>query len=778
MILAIVFAHVWGVIQLIILGSLARTVRMRTVLAAMAVGLYLIGPLTVFLQLGWIHLAASLTGTPVAHMQAIASYTVDPFLEEALKLLPLAMLMLIPAIRKQWSVMDCVLIAAATGSGYGLAENLYRYAGSPDAAHAIAGGWAISIGNVTLLVPGFLRTLTSWLPAGTVFVEETIRVNSHLVWSAIGGLAVGLLIRYRTRAARLIAGGLLLYIGLDHAAGNAALTSGTWLSPFTTPLHSLATLGGLMVLAAVATAWWLDRLAQPVGAALEPLLAAERGATSRFAGTLKAAVSRLPWSIPWVSGFARARRAYHAARAGAPAGPDDLLAAVVAQRDRVDRELTQPESPHLLPSGLTPASLRGALRRPAVILTLVCLVPSIFYLIIGGFPQTAGIQAAMRGPVLWPLVLLITVAAQGRMAWGVIVGLRKWSKTSRLPMGDDAAIAGLQLACGVGAVGLAGFAMMRVLGGVSAGASLIHGAHGADAANRLDPDGAMNLSNGAGPFAPPPPSLDLPDAAPAAPAAPPSPAADAGNAPPPPPPPAPKPPPSAPKSDPYADAAARAEARAAQAEADALEAQQFRNDAIRAADAADIARATADPGSDPDVAAARERTRQANAAAEAADQAAMDPDDPWDPDAPNKTAAEMFRREAREAQEAQWAAEKAFADRMAADVDQAKAAADVAEKGLNEANAKAADARQTAEYGHYARDRAANPERTAAEQADKEYADAKAREADAFEHPDPKEYQAARKAAMLAKEKADEARAAANAVKDTRIASHIRKDDP
>src|ERR1700704_3933301 len=159
MVIAIVFAHGWGVIQLIILGSLSRTVRVRTVLAALAVGLYAIGPLTVLLQLAWIHLAAALLGTPVAQMQGIASYTVDPFLEEALKLLPLAMLLLlIPTVRRQWSVVDCVLIAAGTGSGYGLAENLYRYAGSPDSAHAIAGGWAIVIGKYTLLVPGIVHT--------------------------------------------------------------------------------------------------------------------------------------------------------------------------------------------------------------------------------------------------------------------------------------------------------------------------------------------------------------------------------------------------------------------------------------------------------------------------------------------------------------------------------------------------------------------------------------------------------------------------------------------
>ena len=39
MILAIVFAHVWGVMQLVVLGSLSRTVRVRTVLTALAAGL-------------------------------------------------------------------------------------------------------------------------------------------------------------------------------------------------------------------------------------------------------------------------------------------------------------------------------------------------------------------------------------------------------------------------------------------------------------------------------------------------------------------------------------------------------------------------------------------------------------------------------------------------------------------------------------------------------------------------------------------------------------------
>ncbi len=169
MILAIVFAQVWGVLQLILLGTLARTVRVRTVLAAMAVGLYAIGPLTVILQLSWIRVVAALVGKSVSDMTGVASYTVDPFIEEALKLLPLVLLMLIPAVRRQWSLTDCVLIAAAVGSGYGLAEHLYRYASTPGMAEGVSGGWAIPFGRVTPMVTGIFNSLTSWLPPGVWF---------------------------------------------------------------------------------------------------------------------------------------------------------------------------------------------------------------------------------------------------------------------------------------------------------------------------------------------------------------------------------------------------------------------------------------------------------------------------------------------------------------------------------------------------------------------------------------------------------------------------------
>jgi hypothetical protein len=53
MIIAIIFAHLWGDNQLIVLGSLARTIRVRTALAAFAVGLYACAPFAVLLQVAW-----------------------------------------------------------------------------------------------------------------------------------------------------------------------------------------------------------------------------------------------------------------------------------------------------------------------------------------------------------------------------------------------------------------------------------------------------------------------------------------------------------------------------------------------------------------------------------------------------------------------------------------------------------------------------------------------------------------------------------------------------
>jgi PrsW family intramembrane metalloprotease len=318
-IVAIIFASVWGVVQLIVLGSLARTVRARTVLSAFLVGLYACAPLALLLQIGWIQPAASLTGMSFRDLVGVGGHSVDPFIEELVKVLPVVLLLLtVPAIRRHWSMTDCVLVAAAAGAGFGLAKDLYRYGSSARAAVAEPQGWTLATGLAFPFVPSFWTTLSSWLPPGAAegdYFNPGLRghpwVNLHLAWSAIGGLAVGLICVRQGRVAVTAGALLLLYAGADHAASNAGFARDGFAGALrAVPFGAVREWLGLMPIAALAFAWWLDRRRQRAGDSLELLLAAEQSASVRPLGTLRTAVSRVPWSLRWVSDFVQMRRAY------------------------------------------------------------------------------------------------------------------------------------------------------------------------------------------------------------------------------------------------------------------------------------------------------------------------------------------------------------------------------------------------------------------------------------------------------------------------------------
>ena len=380
MILAIVFAHVYGVVQLIVLGSLARTVRMRTVFAAFAVGLYACAPLTALIQVGWTRPAAWLFGTSITSMVGVASYTLDPFMEEILKVVPLALLLTIPVIRRQWSLTDCVLVGAATGAGFGLAEQLFRFSDAAVGAQAVRDGWAsVRNGGAVLWVPGYLTSLTSWLPDGISTLREGIRLSAHVAWSAAGGLAVGLIVLNRKREAWIAGVGMVLWVGLDHAANNAASIHKTSLSY----LNFLESLRGLLPIAVLAAAWWLDR---PRQRNTDPtlLLAVERASESPMRAMFQAAISRPPWSVLWIDRFARRRRACNTVRLVAPQESAELFAMVVKDRATVDRDLGQSGPLSWLPPDWTPNGLRETVRRPAVMVWLVLMAPSVLWFVVGG----------------------------------------------------------------------------------------------------------------------------------------------------------------------------------------------------------------------------------------------------------------------------------------------------------------------------------------------------------------------------------------------------------
>jgi hypothetical protein len=81
----IVLAAVYGVVQLAALSWWTRSVRFGVLLAAVAAGLWGCAPATVAVQWAWTRAWSAATGASLTDVTSVASYTVDPWLEEAFK---------------------------------------------------------------------------------------------------------------------------------------------------------------------------------------------------------------------------------------------------------------------------------------------------------------------------------------------------------------------------------------------------------------------------------------------------------------------------------------------------------------------------------------------------------------------------------------------------------------------------------------------------------------------------------------------------------------------
>jgi RsiW-degrading membrane proteinase PrsW (M82 family) len=496
MIIALVFAYVWGVVQLIVLGSLARTVRVRTVVAALAVGIYACAPLAVFLQVAWSRPAAWLSGASLYTVGSVASYTLDPLIEEVLKVLPVVGLLLLATIRRQWSLTDCVLIGAAVGSGFGLAESLYRYGSAAHLAHATGDGWILGTSAGLPYVPSVWTSMRAWLPQGAGPSDGVLTLNPHLVWSTLGGLAVGLVMLRRGWTARLVATVLFAYIVVDHAAMNAIIKGQRWGDAGA--IHVLRDQLWLAPIVALGVAWWLDRSRQRTVPGDSVLLAAEEAASPRLLGTVRAAVARLPWSPGRVYGLVRMRRAYNSARTIEPTeSAGSLRAALVRSRDRVEREGAGPDTSSRGTAVAASHAWTAALRRRSSVVPLVLLIPSLVYFLVGGWPQTASVQRAFGGPWAWRAIIALTVASQAWILWRLIGWSRSWPTVRRLPIADDTAVACLRAACGVGAVGLGGFAISRAFTGLPPHDSLLHDLHAVEAFDLATAVNDVQLANSA-----------------------------------------------------------------------------------------------------------------------------------------------------------------------------------------------------------------------------------------------------------------------------------------
>jgi len=473
MILSIVFTHLWGVLQLIALGSFTRTAGVLTICSGIAAGLYGCMILTALLQLSWTKPAAWITSIPFAQITEMASYTLDPFIEEGIKILPLVLLLKIPTIRRQWSLTDCILLGAALGSGFGLAESIFRFSTVSPRAHVSmeSFGWVIRHGLSSLTVFSPSGILTSWLPesvsAGSMFVSQETpkQVNLHLAWSALAGLGVGLFFQKERLIARRVGIALLLYVSLDHAANNADITiAGSWLvEAFTSPFRMLRNVLWLMPIVALFIAWKLDRRRLGDSISSHAMLKAEKEIVPRWKGTVISACTKLPWSLPWVIKFVRIRRAYK--MIGVNDNP--LSPVVTTLRNGIDLALSPQVHVPLVPASLTGDTLLRILKRPVVVIGIITLIPAILWFGVGGYPQMAWVQHALIATPVWISILLLSVLSLGWMARELYIRMRQWHLVAGVDLADPIAIYALRLFSGAGALVLGAYAALMGLAGSS-----------------------------------------------------------------------------------------------------------------------------------------------------------------------------------------------------------------------------------------------------------------------------------------------------------------------
>jgi hypothetical protein len=249
----------YGVLQLAALGWLTgRSVRLGTLLLAIMAGLYGCGAVALVLQVIYTRSVASLTGESLSAVVNKASYTVDPFIEELVKIAPLALLAASVRRRFQYGMTDYVLLGAGFGAGFGLLEALLRFSHLPERAITASDGWLVPSGFSVTLIPDLGTTLPSWLPAPATTETLTFFLQPetflHLAWSTIAGLGVAVAVRGKGLW-RLMGVLPVVFVGAEHAALNYDLSLSNQDSIVAAPLlaaHKLLWLYPLVCLAVAA----------------------------------------------------------------------------------------------------------------------------------------------------------------------------------------------------------------------------------------------------------------------------------------------------------------------------------------------------------------------------------------------------------------------------------------------------------------------------------------------------------------------------------------------
>jgi PrsW family intramembrane metalloprotease len=474
---ALVFAAVWGVLQLCVLTSTTRASRAGTALLALGTGLYFCGPVSVALQLVYTRSRAAVTGDPLYEVVQVASWTVDPVIEEAIKVLPLVLVAWHVRTRLQWGLSDYLVIGAGLGAGFGLLEALMRFGDEPGRAARVPGGWIFP----SLEAPYVADPAVSareWLPSPVSQRDfpgfgDGVEPFQHLIWSGLAGVGIGWVLRMR--GPRRVLGAVPFALAcLDHAVNNYDVTgSGSSFvgDVVAAPFLAVQDLRGLWPLLAtgVATLFDLRMVHRAAGDRPELLHGLRAGDLVRYARL------RAPWSTAVAWSFVRRRRAV-LLEAGTGDLPRPVADGAADLADRLRASASREAWAQVRPSA-TVTARTGERRQIAhrwwpLGLWLVLLVPAVLAFGLGVTPG-------------FPVAFVLFLIGLTWLAWQQVAVTRALRRALRSDDGTHLGHVGLRLAAGLGAVGAGVLTLFAWLGGLGPDQAMVSNFHVLDALSDL-----------------------------------------------------------------------------------------------------------------------------------------------------------------------------------------------------------------------------------------------------------------------------------------------------
>jgi RsiW-degrading membrane proteinase PrsW (M82 family) len=191
-----IWTNLLFLVPLVAIGSATRTVTLRQLLSVVFLG-------------GFMMSVALFVINTIAPATAARAFIV-PIIEESSKITPVLLLLWLWRKSRIWSLAatDVLLMAAASGAGFGLVEDAYI-------RHRF--GWPAQL---------------DWLPVTELTGGRIIA--GHAIWTALAGVTIGLAILLRSpRRIALVVGvsGFVLSL-LDHIANNYGVRTGDSLATF------------------------------------------------------------------------------------------------------------------------------------------------------------------------------------------------------------------------------------------------------------------------------------------------------------------------------------------------------------------------------------------------------------------------------------------------------------------------------------------------------------------------------------------------------------------